>query len=229
MSTQTQTQTQQERQTRWQTPIMRASFPKLVEPDKFGKYSVTGIIHLNAAQGAKFGLQSIHPTGLTDSDLQRLNAMIAAANACRESKWPDKKSWVGVKNPFRKGIEDDGSNNGYDLAKYKEYTGNLILQVGSKGRRIPVVDKNRVEIPADRLKEEFYPGCWFIAFVTFFTSEVENTKRVSIGCQSIMKIKDDSPFIAVADPQKDYEHVDLNEYGVDNSASFGDAANNAGI
>ncbi len=172
-------------QTRWQTPIMRCSFPKVVDTDKFGKYSAVGIVDVAA---------------LDPIDKKFWDAMIAQAHAVKDAKWPDKKGgWVGCKSPFRKGIQDDGSNGGYDLVKYPEYK----------------------EIPADKLKDEFYPGCWFIAFVTFFTSENEGTKRVSIGAQSFMKVKDDTPLGGVRQSAAEqFAEVDLSRYGVDNSKSF---------
>jgi Protein of unknown function (DUF2815) len=175
------------------TPIFRVSFSHVWQPEKRddGKkvWSVTGIFE--------------------EKDLAEMRKL---AKECGLAKWPKAK---GIKQPFRKGVDKDEDPNGYDLDKYPEYKGKVIVGLKSYNRPIKVVynridpdTKQRVPIEDE---EDFVSGCYARAAVSFFTYDQGGNKGVSVGITSLVKIRDGEPLINVADPTKDFAAIKTEE------------------
>jgi hypothetical protein len=171
------------------TPTFRVSFAHVWKPQENEKgtkvWSVTGIFE--------------------EKDLAEMRKL---AKECGLAKWPKGK---GLKMPFRKGVGIEESPDGYDLEKYPEYAGKVIVGMKSYGRPIKLV-YNRIDsettqrVPIED-EEDFYSGCYARAAVSFFTYDRNGNKGVSVGVTSVVKIKDGEHLGSVADPTRDFAAI----------------------
>jgi len=135
-----------------------------------------------------------------------LSEMMALAKATKEAKWGQKPPGK-LKNPFRKGTEDE-----FDLSKNPEYKGKVIVTARSYERPPGVVYLNRKPI-LDR--NDFFSGCYGIASLTAFAFENDKNKGVSFSLQNIMMTRKGEPFVAKSNPEEDFAEIDTSRYGDD--------------
>lgn len=128
------------------TPIFRTSFVKLAEPDKTDngkdRYSITMIFDEEAQKTEEF------------------KQMKAAVEEAKKLAWAGKKLPNKLKTPFREGTEDE-----YDLEKYPEYEGNVIVTASSVEHEPDVRDADTFKADDKRI---IYSGCYARAFVVAY-------------------------------------------------------------
>ena len=90
----------------------------------------TSFCHVWAPQETENGKKVWSVTGIfEEADLAEMRKL---AKECALAKWPKAK---GIKLPFRKGVDKDEDPSGYDLEKYPEYAGKVIVGMRSYGVR----------------------------------------------------------------------------------------------
>lgn len=212
---------QQQRQGSPLTPIFRASFIKIWTPEKVKKvdkgqekiddrYSIVAIFHPDVFDTPEF------------QEMQRLY------QECRQKNFPGSGTQGnGVTSPFRRGVQDDGFNGGYNLSKYPEYEGNIIVTLSSVNRQPGVLNMQKVLLnpneAADR--NQLYSGVWCKAGYSVYawTAEGGKKKGVSIGVNSIMIMKNGEPLVMRSDPYADFAGIPAQQEQ-DNSHMFPAAA-----
>lgn len=158
------------------TPMFRASYCKLFDPKP------------NSKGKSVYEITMIFDEG---TDLENLKRSYRQAV---EEKWGAAKPPRFTFKAFRKGADEE-----FDLDKYPEYAGKIIVTARSHGMPVGVVDKNRQSIidPA-----EVYSGMWARAKVQAYIITPKpgpadqgghNTTGVAFSLHHVQKIKDDEP------------------------------------
>lgn len=194
--------------TRLITPIFRASYARVWEA---------------AAQLSGRKARSIVCIFEPDADLGPMKAL---AERLLKEKWPAQKR-SAFRWPFRQGTEDE-----FDLVKHPEYAGKIIVSLRSYADDIKAYDPQRGEILVSPVKivgpdkkpildqSQFYSGCYAVASVSAYVYDTQGNRGVSFGLNHLMKIKDGDPLGRSSDPEKDFEAINVEDYGVDNSVMF---------
>lgn len=114
------------------TPIAMCSFPKLTTPRKqtSDNGTVTDVYEVDL----------LFEKGTDLTELKKL------AEEAKQLQWGDKQPSF-VKSGFKKGVQKDEQNpTGYDIKKYPEYAGKIIVTARSYNMAPGVVDHNVQEI-----------------------------------------------------------------------------------
>lgn len=177
------TDTKEKKQAGVVTPEFRASYCHLFTPTE----SDTGKL--------VYGVTMIFEP---DADISALRSIAKAAKIKKFGKDFQGK----LRSPFRKGEPDE-----FDLAKYPEYEGKLIVAARSYGQQPSVVGRDRQPILDQSL---VYSGCYGVAYVTAFAYDhPKGGKGISIGLQHFMKTRDGEPLISRVSADDAFEGVSL--------------------
>lgn len=167
-----------------QTPMFRASFPWLFEPQPpmegsqgEPKYSVVMLFDEAARKTPEF------------------KAMKDLANAAIREKWGDKPP-SNLRNPFRDGSEK---------SELDGYEGMVFVSASSKMQ--PGVVNGRLQriISKEVDPDGFYAGCYARATVTAYAYDKAGNKGVAFGLQNVQKIKDGEAFSQRTRAEDDFE------------------------
>lgn len=167
------------------TPVFRASFPALAEPESFDngplKYSITALWT---------------PAIFTAKDKERYKAIVTEMNAQCKAKFG--KGLKELPSSFKLGIRNGEDK---DLEGYGE--GVKFANITTK--RVPgVVDAKRAPLVGAELAREIYPGCYCRATVTVYTFDNKG-KGVALGLLNVQKIADGERLDTVTDAADDFE------------------------
>lgn len=145
----------------------------------------------NKDKQEKYGVGMVFPKDLVDFSVLE-NAIEEAIS----EKWPKKRP-AGLMLPILDG--DEGNR--------EEYQGAFYIN-GKCGKYKPgVINADRTELTEP---EEFYGGCWARAVITLYSWDNPNVGKrgVSVGVRSLMKMRDDEPFVGRVTAENDFDGVD---------------------
>lgn len=154
------------------TPVGRCSFVKLLEPGQNDNgddvYEVTFIFD-------------------PEENFEPMKRIMMQAV---EEKW-GKNPPRSFKSPFRRGEwQTEDYPQGYDLDKYPDYEGKIIVACRSYKQQPGMVDAQLNPILDPK---EIYSGMWGRATVTAYAYDNKGGKGVSFGLQNFQKVKDGEP------------------------------------
>ncbi len=131
---------------------------------------------------AKYSATLVFPEG-TD-----LSALQAAAMAAGDEKWPGKFAEMvrvgAARSPFRKDAENKGYAPGsfFLNVRTEQKPGIVYLHAGA--------DKKPAPVPAEKVKEDLYPGAFVRAQIRAFAYDNSGNKGVSFALNNIQKLGD---------------------------------------
>lgn len=196
------------------TPEFRASFARIFEPglNDYGKkvYEVTMLID---------------PASLNEGqNRQRLGEMLKSVKEIHMDKfkgvgqWPEKGLPMnpigGVKMPFRDG-------NTFDLDKYPDYEGMIVVRAASTEKPVGVINRHKQEITDP---QDFYSGCYAVATVSAYAYGLKpnrdgvmpKAKGITFGLHNIMVLRKGEPLGGGHTPaDKDFEALDVSQFAED--------------
>ena len=150
---------------RFKTPRARLSFPSLFEKRQ------------NDLGGEpRYEAQLIFDEAAMKDP--RFQKMKEGAARCASEKWGSKRP-ANMRSPFR-----DGSEKEFD--GYGPGTSYITASSHSKP---PALREDREEAT----KEDLYPGCYVVAFVSPYAYDKKGNRGVAFGLDSIMKVADGEP------------------------------------
>jgi len=164
------------------TPLFRADFVSLLKPKKKKPgdenkpdiYEVTMIFDPEVAQTDQF---------------KRMEALIDDALF---EKWGNKPPSY-FRHPIRPGVQKTRQNpDGFDLDKYPQYAGKIIVAARSYGQKAGIVDANG-DIMIDASPNEIYSGMYGRATVVAYGYDNEGGVGVAFGLQHFQKCMDGDP------------------------------------
>lgn len=212
--------------TKVRTPLVRVNYVSLAKVNKDGKFAITGIYDRNTA---------------SDDDKQAMKNLIHLAESTLREAVKDLPADYTVSNwlkgqrgafnyPFRMGGEP-----GVPWLAKPEHLGKIIITMSSKPK-FSETDPNVIEYGAvgccnahgvsyepKEAPQVIYSGCYCLATVTAFAYN-KKTKGVSFGLQSVRKIRDGEPLASGFNAEDDYADVKGEAPDTDNSAEFGNDA-----
>lgn len=160
------------------TPKAMLSYPHLDQPQAGNQPGAK----------AKYSATFVFPEG---SDLSTL---VAAVLAAAEDKYPGKGAEMlrtgALKSPFRKDAEAKGYPAGsvFVNTRSDRKPGLVYLHAGSEksadGKPLPA------RVPEDKVKDEFYPGCFVRGQLRAFAYDSNGNKGVSFALNNVQKLGD---------------------------------------
>lgn len=192
------------------TPEFRASYPALFEPKKMegapkANYSVVALFQVKETKESK-------EHGRAVVDIKPLKNL--CANLLTEKFGADRTKWPKfgdgnngtIKLPFRSGMEPGkkdkkGFGEGIEFVEFKK-PGDQVRPGIAGPKAGPDGRPELITVPSD-----VYGGCIMRAKVNAYWWEVGGKRGVSIGIQSIQKLRDDEPFGRGSDAQADFEPI----------------------
>lgn len=153
------------------TPVATLSYPHLAEAQK----------NQDPSKPAKFSACLIFAPG-TD-----LGALKAAAIAAVEAKYPGKAAAMlkseSFRKPFRTDVEDKGYAEGSTFinARSNQKPG-VVYAHAEPGTKKPA------KMPADKIKEEMYPGSQVRASLTAYCYDTQGNKGVTFALDNLQKV-----------------------------------------
>jgi hypothetical protein len=185
------------------TPIGRASFPHLFEPNDKNKYEINILLDKSDPENAKW-----------------VAALKTAIKAKIAERWPNEAKRPNVK-ALNIAIADgdsehtSGKHNGKKRAEVRpEVAGNWIVTART-GRKPAVVDE-RVQTMTDA--SAFYSGCRARCSFNIFAYENE-TVGVGFGLQNVQKTGDDDSFGSSSRAEDDFSAIDSDLGDLDTATS----------
>lgn len=155
------------------TPKAILSYPHLDQPQAPQK---------GQAGKPKYSATLVFPEG---TDLSTLQAAVMKAG---EEKWPGKFAEMlrvgAVRSPFRKDAEAKGYAAGsvFVNVRSEQKPGVVYLHAGA--------DKKPATVPADKIKEDLYPGALVRGQIRAFAYDSNGNKGVSFALNNIQKLGD---------------------------------------
>jgi hypothetical protein len=158
------------------TPIALLSYPHLHQPQpgqngKKPKYSAALVFTPDVLA--------------IPAEKARFDALLVAANAAIDARWPGQREKL-VQNPnFKKGFRTD-AKEGYP-------TGSIFINVRTEQQPQIVYayagpDGKPAKMPVEKIREEMYPGARVRASVVAFAFDQEGNKGVSFALNNLQKI-----------------------------------------
>lgn len=158
------------------TPKAMLSYPHLDQPQAGNQPGAK----------AKYSAAFVFPEG---TDLSQLAAAVLAA---AEEKYPGKGAEMlrtgALRSPFRKDAEAKGYAPGsvFVNTRSERKPGLVYLHAGSEkdgqGKPLPA------RVPDDKVKDEFYPGCFVRAQLRAFAYDSNGNKGVSFALNNVQKL-----------------------------------------
>ena len=149
--------------TKYVTPEIVCSYPSLFEP----REKLSGVM--------KYSLSCPIPK----NDVTALQAIKQCIVVAAVNKWGEKaRDLKGIINPM---------NDAEEKGKDDEIYANTYYFNANSNNRPGVVDSN-IQPVLDH--EEVYPGCIIRAAVNFYATDVGGSKRVAVGLNNVMKVRD---------------------------------------
>lgn len=167
--------------TKFVTPVIRCSYPKLAEPD-------------TPERGGKFGLS----IPLPKNDQKANAALKAAMSNAAVNAWGEKYRALGGITHFVVDCDDDP-----ELAEDEVYAGCLKFSAKSK-KRPGIVFPNMEPVPTEEIEDVIYPGCWIRASVTAYGTETGGKKTVAFWLNSVMFVKPGESLGGTSKPEDDF-------------------------
>lgn len=168
---------------------------------------------------------------------EKLADVIAQAVAVRDEKWP--KGGKEVRSPFRYGIEeiltdakgkkkkglrsvdDIGFSKPHNIADYPQYTDKITASISTKRAMPGVVIPRRDPATGKWMtltdESKLYSGCYGIVTATIYALSIAENPGIRFGLQNIMVMKDGEPFQGGVKAESDFDGLNPEEYGIDNS------------
>lgn len=187
------------------TPIFRVSYPWVfkpappmknqpVDPNKPAKYSVCAVWT---------------PGEFTPAEKELWSKIQQQANKVCMEVW--KKGYrelpAHFKKPFRDGAEREGKG-GFGAGKiFASLSSHMKPQIVGPDGRTPILDLN-----------EFYPGCYARASVSFFTFQNNPNSGLSIGLSNLKKVREGERLDSRTSADTDF--ADLGEADLDVTDQF---------
>lgn len=155
-----------------------------------------------------------------------MSALKAAINEAIRKKWGDKKP-ANLQSPFRLGTPENFAQS-YD--QRPEIHNKIVMSFKSTTKpgvalyKRPVNGvKQKPELIDESKKGEIYSGAYYIATVSAFAWSYMGKNGVSFALNNLLKLHDGDALSPNVAADRDFEHIDGTEYGVDNSDEFADA------
>lgn len=154
------------------TPVARASFPSLVKPDQFNKYSLSMLFPKSDPKVIEFVKW-----------LKEAVSVEALAIAGQKGQ----ALAISLFTNFK-----DGDNPESFTTYRAEYAGHFILNMSRKPEfgRPCIVNRNKQPIDPS----EIYAGCNILAYIDVYGYKFGTKKSVTVGIQHIMKTGENTPF-----------------------------------
>ncbi len=196
------------------TPYGRLSFPNLAQPRAFKKndtpmYGCTILFPKpEFVKKIREDEEPFSPWGdVAKHDLKLVRELHAARVA---DEWPNEKKRPKLNNPFKDGDDE----------KWGGYIGNTFIRMKTKFEPT-LIDTRKNEIPADKIEDILYAGCWVRAIVGTYTYNDTGNIGVGFGLQLVQFVRDDEVFSgrtvdleALEDlPDEDLAPDDLDDLG----------------
>jgi hypothetical protein len=189
------------------TPKAILSYPHLHQPQpstdgKAPKYSSTLIFT---------------PEILADPKEKALfEALQKAAIEAINAKWPGKAEQLLQSEGFKKGFRRDAAAKGYPEGSVyvnvrSTQQPGMVYSYAETGTTKPA------RVPADKIKDEFYPGAVVRATVAAFAFENNGNKGVSFGLNNIQKLADGARLDGRVAAENEFD-VDLSQAPADLSS-----------
>lgn len=183
------------------TPLFRASFLKLWKPE-----------HKVYDNGDEADVYSVTMIFEPDADLSGLKRIVKQV---LQEKFGATKTPI-LRLPFREGVQTvKVGDGGYDLEKYPEYEGKIIVTASSKGIQPGIIDAKKQDILDPK---ELYSGIYARASLTAFYYNNSGGKGVAFGLQNFQKCRDGEPLGGVRGKAEN----DFDEFEQPVSAGFHD-------
>ena len=190
------------------TPVFRLSFPHVFKPQEQDGWE------------PKYGITAIwDPSKFGPLDKKRWAILTKAMDS--EAQHRFKKSLKDLPANYKKGIrkaEEKADMEGFE-------PGMLFASITSKLRPgVAMADKELgglVEVgPEHHNEEEIYAGIWAMAKVTVYSYDNKN-KGVSLGLNSLRKVKDDARIDMRKNAAQDFEDDEVDEDWLDGDQEEG--------
>ncbi len=170
------------------TPYGRLSFANLAQPREFKKgdnkpmfgcsilYPKPEFIGKTRDDGNPFS-----PWG--DAAKHDLKLVKELHDARVLDEWPSEKKRPKLNDPFKDGDDE----------KWGGYAGHIFIRAKTKFAPT-LIDSRKNEIPADKIEDVLYAGCWVRAIVGTYTYEDTGNNGVGFGLQLVQFVRDDEVF-----------------------------------
>jgi len=155
------------------TPVAMLSYPYIDQPQKAQ----------NPGDEPKFSAAFVFAK---DADLTQLKQEVIAA---AEARWPGKGAEMLRKGQLRSPFRYDAEAKGYP-------EGSVFINARTKTKpqvvyahKDPATGKAAI-MPAEKIKQELYPGCFVRASVVPFAYDKSGNKGISFALNNIQKVRD---------------------------------------
>lgn len=166
--------------TKFVTPVIRLSYPRLGEPDpeRGNKYSIS--------------------VPLPKSETQAVATLKECMKNAAINTWgPKAASLAGIKS-F---VTDCDTDPKY--ADDEVYSG--CLKFSAKASRRPgCVWQNLQPVPQEQIADVFYAGCWIRASITAYGTETGGSRTVAFRLNNVMFVKDGEMLGSASSPEDDF-------------------------
>lgn len=213
------------------TPVFRLAFPRVFEPTTnrnnlpgfVPRYEITMLFPKPGNNAAKTALlASGMNKELVDGSFNIGELRRILTEAVKKAKWAGKltegtaqqiaKFQSELKQPIRDADAEGKEKEGY--------AGHFFIKAANKNR-IPVVDAAKLPVTNPAL---VYGGMYCRALINAYSYD-NVSKGVSFGLQALQLVRDGTPFVGLADPDKAFEAIEPTEGGKDDPAAYaGEAA-----